>query len=333
MTAVSLSDSVASMFEPILISALKLIGFTGVGFALFSVPLLKRRVLTPFLFLTMNVLLPVYFIQRLPAGWADAIAGGWLWMLGFFAAFFVMTSVQAAIGYLLLRRYRNGGLSSSKRRIFIALAAVHNAGFIPLPILDVVAPQVITVYMFMYMLAFSLFMWSVAAPLVSGGGGFTLKLNGPLIGVVLGLAVAISGTYEVFPQAVRGAMTATADIALDCVLVALGGILATIPRTELQLRPELVRLTGYRFLLFPAATVAVALLIPLGSLSAEMQWGLRVALVLETAVPPATSLMLAAKQFGSAEDVSYLGSGILLTYAVSFVTIPLFLILATLLFR
>lgn len=322
------------MFTPILIAALKLIGLTGGGYLLFSIPVLRRRLLQPLLFVTMNGLLPVYFVHRLPMGWAGAMAGGWYWMAGFFVAYFAMTAVHVAIGTLLVRRSSALRAGGERRRIFIAICTVHNAGFIPLPILEVIAPPAITVYMFMYVLGFSLVMWSVAVPMVSGGGSiFRLRLNGPLVGVLVGLAVAASGLYPSVPAAAREALGSVGDIALDCVLVTLGGILATIPRAQLRVEPEFRSLALVRFLLYPAVLLLVAILLPLDALSPEMQWGLRVALVLQGVTPPATSLMLVAKRFGSAENTAYLGSGILLTYLLSFVTIPLFLVVSTLLFR
>jgi hypothetical protein len=187
--------------------------------------------------------------------------------------------------------------------------------------------------MFMYALAFNLVMWRVAVPLVTGEEKLRIKMNGPLVGVVLGLIVAASGSYGALPGPVTTVLGEAGSFGLDCVLVTLGGILATIPREHITIEPELIRLGVFRFVLYPAVLLLIAALLPLGALAPDIRWGLQVSLVLQGVVPPATSLMLVAKSLGRESDVRYVGSGILFTYPLSFLLIPLFLLLSVALFR
>ncbi len=294
------------------------------GYIAFQPQLLRRRLLPLLLSATVNVLLPLYFITEFSAGWESAVGEGWRWMPIFFFACVVMLGLQALVGLFLVRRVRT--FQSPHPRAWIALFAIQNVGFIPLPILAVIAPEAVNIYAFFFVLAFVLIFWTLVVSLVSSHGRFVFQPNMPLAGIVAGLVIAMFGLYDFIPALVQNVMEAFSAPALDLILFVLGGILATIPREELRYRREFGGLIAVRMLAYPALLLALLALIPFGGISAEMAYGIRIGLVLEAAVPPATNLIVATKQYGSEAQVHYMASGMLVTYLASFVTMPLFLL-------
>ncbi|HDQ13859.1 MAG TPA: hypothetical protein ENN41_03480, partial [Sediminispirochaeta sp.] len=185
-----------------------------------------------------------------------------------------------------------------------------------------------------YVLGFNLIFWSAALHLVSvNSKGFKFKLNAPLIGIMAGMLIAIFDLFDDIPGFVLPILEFSADYTLDMMMVLLGAVLGTIPKEDFKYRPEFGYLMLIRFVFYPLVILALAALLPLDFLSAELQWGIRLALVVQAAVPPATNIMLAAKLYGSEKQVHYIGTGILITYLASLASLPLFLSAATLLFR
>lgn len=302
------------------------------GFIVFQPVALRSRLLSPLVFITINVLFPLYFVHHFPTSWADAVDVGGYWMVVFFFACVFYIALQASIGRLLLSK-----LPALKKvehpREYLAMFAMQNAGYIPLPILAVIAPRVVLLYMFFFTFAFNLVFWSFAVSYIQGhGSGFRFRMNVPMIGMAAGLLFAVSGTYGYVPEFLRHALALNASVAMDLVLIVLGGTLASIPRDSLRYRPEFAWFIGLRQVAYPAVFLLVLWLLPLPGLSGELEWGIRVAFLLQAVTPPATNLLLVTKEYGTEEQVNYGGSMILYSYMASALTIPAFLILARLLF-
>lgn len=320
------------MFEPIFTTILRLALLGVLGFFIFKPELIRKHVLKPAMFVVMKVLFPFHFIWNLPRGWQKAVDAGWYWLVIFFSAALVMIGLQVGISRFFIRK--NGLLDTEQPRSMTALFAMHNAGFIPLPIMAALAPVEVNIYMFMYVLGFNLIFWSASIHLVRADAGkFEFKVNAPLIGIVVGMVIAVFDLFQYIPAVLVPFIKFAGTYSLDLMMLLLGAVLATIPRSDFKYRPEFGRLIGIRFILYPLIVTGFAALLPLGSLSPALQWGLRLALIVQAAVPPATNNLLAVKLYGSPRQVHYIGTGILLTYLSALVTLPLFLVFATVLFR
>jgi len=195
------------------------------------------------------------------------------------------------LGRFLVHRTRL--LQTEHPRELVSLFAVHNAGYLPLPILSVFAPQSLMVYMFFFVLAFNLIFWTVAVSYMSGRGRLVFRLNVPIVGIFVGLLLAVFHLYRFVPSIIR------------------------LP---------------IKLLIFPALFMIAMIFVPLRGLPPGLAFGIRLGVVLQAAVPPATNLMIVAKAFGTEKQVHYTGSGIIVTYLSSLVTLPLFLFLSTLLY-
>jgi predicted permease len=158
------------------------------------------------------------------------------------------------------------------------------------------------------------------------------KLNPPVVGILLGLLLAVTGWYDAFPGWVRAPFRWASVIALDAIMVVLGAVLASIPAAGLSFRREFGGLVLVKMLLYPLAVLGIMALIPLRGVDAEVASGIKLALVLEAAVPPATNVLVITKAYGTKEQVEYAGGAIVTTYAASLVLLPLFLIASRLVY-
>jgi len=309
----------------------KIFGLIIAGYALFQIKLLARRT-DLFLKIILNVFFPIYFIHNLSTGWDGAMSAGWYWMAVFFFSCCLMIGAQYLIAKLLIKKVSL--FQTPFSRELMILTAVHNAGYIPLPVIQAIAPQVISIYLFFYFLAFNLIFWSVTVSALSGGGKgrFVFKMNMPLIGLFTGIAVAASGIYGLVPDLIQTVFFYCGDLALYGVLVLLGAILATIPLSEIRFNGLFAWFVVFRMVLYPALFLAAFIFVSFRSLSAEMGRAMKTAFVLEAAVPPATNILIAARAFGRREQEVFIGNGIIHTYAASIITLPVFLLLSNLIY-
>jgi len=318
------ADYGCSMLGPILPAVGRLVFFTALGFFLFRAEPLRRRVLPPFIAVTINVLFPLYFIHDLSRNWEAAADAGWGWMLGSFFACVVMVGLQGLIGKCLTIYTK--GLASDQPREMVALFALHNAGYIPIPIMRALASGPILVYVFIYTLAFNAVFWTVAVGYFrQGSRSFIFRPNMPMVGLALGLVIAATDLYRFVPDGTVQVLDSAVPVALDLVLVVLGGILASIPREDLKYRSEFGRLVFWKMLIYPAVVLAALWLAPIAGLPGELAYALPPALVIQAAAPPATNIMIVARAYGSEEQVHFAGSAIIVTYVAAILTLPLFM--------
>lgn len=322
----------------------KLIGLVLVGYLLFREEGIRKRFLPLFTALIIKGLIPLYMITRYGSNWNEAVSYGAHWI----PIFFLLGGVTILFQYILVRglfgctRWFNR-VERGHRNDFILLFTIHNAGYIPLPIFESLVPNVVLVYMFAYILAFHLIFWSAAFRIITATPKekpkLRIRLNPPLVGILLGLILASTGLYQAAPALLTRPLEQVSSFALNGILVVLGGILAGVPHSSLRENREFLNFVLIRQIIFPAAVLVVVVglrlllkgpaLFPTGPIRIEETWRwLQLVLVIQAAVPPATNIMIAVQQFGTAEQLRYTGSGIIISYLGAAVTLPLFLLLA-----
>lgn len=304
----------------------------AIGFALFRHPWMQRTALRAYLTLILKILFPIYFVVRIPQGWESSAALGWPMLLALFLLCLVMMVMQGALAQRFASR-RWAGVSQPSS--YILIAAVHNAGFVPLPILERLVPDAVMLGMFFYLLAFNISFWAVAVPIIQSGHiGISRKafrLNAPLVGMGIGFLLALTGWHGFIPDSILQTAGRIGEISLDGALVALGGALAGI-REKMHFSREHWIFLGWRMVLYPLL-ILVAVALPWPGLGGPLGWGLRTMIVLEAAAPPATQTLVVTRAMGTPQQLHYTGGLILLSYLVSLLTIPVFVGSAVALFR
>jgi len=316
----------------VLLPVLRLFGFTIAGFLVFKIDVIQKALLKPFVWLFTTLIFPLYFIHLLPTQWSAGAESGWIWFGIFFAAYLVFLGVLVVAARLLVNRVPL--MKTEFPREFLVIFTMHNAGYIPLPIIAALAPAVVSLYLSFYIMAFVILFFTIAVWIIQGSAGRRRRftVNAPMVGIGLGLIVAVSGIYPHLPGWVRAPFQFASTIALDGAMVVLGAILASIPARALRYRREFGGYVIIKMIVFPAMVLGVMALITLRGVTAEVGAGIKLAMVLEAAVPPATNVMVLTKAYGTDEQVQYAGSAIITSYAAGLVLVPIFLILSRLIF-
>jgi hypothetical protein len=195
------------------------------------------------------------------------------------------------------------------------------------------APDALVVYLFFFFFAFNIVFWGVTVSLLSSAEeGFRFRINMPLIGLAAGVLVAAFGLYDYLPVSLRTVFSVTGEVAINLILVLMGGILATIPKESIFFSREFVRFILVKMIAYPALVFGALLFIPLENLRPAMAEGIKIVFVLQAAVPPATNNLIVARAYGSREQELHIGNGMFHTYAASLITLPVFIVLAILVF-
>jgi hypothetical protein len=291
-----------------------------------------QKLIHPLLFITINILFPLYFIDRFSAGWDEAVHIGWYWMLIFFAICLAFIVIQYMMGNVLTKRV--SVFKTGSRKELILMFTAHNFGYLPLPLLAPIVPDSVLIFLFFFIMAYNVMFWSFMVSFITEKGGprFTFKLNAPMIGIAGGLIIAIFRLYEFFPKFVSIPIHYSGEAALNLVVVLLGAILATIPVKHLTFKPVFGWFIFFKMILYPAAVLIILLFVPFPGLSKAMANGIKIALIVEAVMPPATNIMIATKAYGTEEQVNFVGNGIVITYIAALGVIPIFLLLTNVLF-
>ncbi len=321
----------AGMFQALLGTILRLAALAGAGFVFFRHPWMQKHALRPFVFAVLYVLFPFYLVVRIPAGWESAQALSPGFMVFMFLLSPVTLLVAGAFGAGLTRI---AGQRISRPGDFVILSAIHNAGFIPLPILERIAPEPIILGMFLYVTAFNASFWAVVAPTIRAGSfswrNLRVPLNPPIVAIALGFLLALLGVQDWVPARALQTATRIGQLGLDGALVALGASLAGI-REPLSLDSDHRWYAVGRMLVFPALALGLMAL-PLPGLSGPLGWSIRLLVIMQAAMPPATQTLVLTRAVGKPESVHYTGSMTVFSYAASLLTIPLFVSLSLWLF-
>lgn len=224
-----------------------------------------------------------------------------------------------------------------EKRPLLAMASLQNAGYLTLPIGQVLLPPEqfpqFALYVFLFILAYNPLLWSVGKLLVSGTGGkwrWSGLVTPPLIANVLALTLVFSGLREALPQSPIGpawtvltrAAAQLGEATIPVATFVLGASLGTIPLGLGGRVGDVLRVVLSKLLLAPAAAFLV--LTALGWRTGE--WGLvGFMLMLQAASAPATAIVLQIQTFGG--DLRQAGPPLVSAYVACLVTIPLWIAL------
>ena len=137
----------------------QLLGFILLGFFVFSFKSLSQRLLKPFTTLVVTVLFPAYFFFSMMRGFSDADSRDWGWFGLFFLVSIVTLGIQSLAGWLVAFRLHRKSFVPRFRNESVILLGIHNAGYLPLPILQPLVDERVFVYLFAYVAAFNVLFW------------------------------------------------------------------------------------------------------------------------------------------------------------------------------
>ncbi len=312
---------------PLTLALVKLLGLTLLGYILFSIPGAQGKPKRVFTHIIMNGLIPLYYLYNIPLSWGQSTEASPLWSGGVFFGSMLFLMVNTIFGRWLVKKLN---IQDPNKWTFPFLVGIHNAGYIPIPLLlSLNPPATIMTYMFIWNTAFNLYFWSYVISKFEKPKGFPLKLNGPLIGLLGGFIIAFTGIYTKYPEILNTTLEVVAPRGFDGVLILLGAILAGVNREKLHFHKEFYGLIGIRYLLYPLIAGVLLAVIPLGSgWDPHFTYTFKMGILIQTFAPPATNLMIITGITGQKEEtVNYTASGIVYTYLASFIIMPILLYL------
>jgi predicted permease len=213
------------------------------------------------------------------------------------------------------------------KRDTIPLAAMQNAGYLVLPVGQVLLPDDFdrfALYCFLYLLMFTPLFWSVGKFLTTsgpGGDGGAFRWRGlvtpPLVANLAALALVFTGARVFIPGPAAAAVRLVGSAAIPVAVFLLGASLGGMAHRYREHLADALRTISVKLMIIPLVTI---LLLSRTGLR-ESDPTLALMLVLQAASPPAINIMLQINTYGGNLERS--GTIILLNYIAALLTIPL----------
>ncbi|MFO7913014.1 MAG: AEC family transporter [Desulfotignum sp.] len=265
---------------------------------------------------TVNVFLPCLIVVKTVTQFDPS--GFTLWWI------LPLSGVLIAVTGLVLAALLFG--TKPEKQPFVAMASFQNAVYIVLPIGQLVFPDQfdrLALYCFLLILGQSPIMWSVGKVLVSGSRNTAIVwkdfVTPPLVATLAAIFLVVSGTAELLPQTLLSSMDLLGQATVPLAVFILGATLGSISFKDMPPLQDVFRVTGVKFVLVPAAAFAVMYGLGLYH-SLPLFCSL---MILQTASPPATNLILMVRNYGG--DTRSVASMMLLQYLVCIIAMPLWL--------
>ncbi len=288
-------------------------GYLCVRFRLFGEEGLRRLTIW-----AVNILLPVFIFERLVENFTfDQYRHWWAYpLLGV-----VMLLVGLAVGRVLTGRLK--GLTAPRE--FLALMSFQNSANIPLMIILYLFKgelrQQLTVHIFLYVIAFSVLIWTFGVWLLVGGKERGRKLevrqmfNPPFLATVLTLVFIALGGQRIVPPAILPPARFFGGFAFPLALFVLGGNLATVELKSVDKKVMGLYLLGKMLLLPLLAFGAIAVF--------RLSFSLGFLVLIEASVPSAVTLSLICRYYRA--EGRMINQALFFSHLMSMVTLPVFL--------
>ncbi len=236
---------------------------------------------------------------------AMTIGCGWV-LLGF------------AFSYLIAPVF--GLTKGSIRRTFGVSTGIQNYGFLAIPILATLFPGKETLgVLFMHSLGVELAMWTVGIMVLTGvtQAQWKLLLNGPMVAIVLGLALNYSGAHNHVPGVARTVFAALGQCAIPVCLLLVGATISDLMASSKSLFTGKMTMAGsclVRLILLP-----IPLLLAVATLKLAPE--LKQVLVVQAAMPAAVFPIVLARHYGGHATTAI--QVVIATTCASILTMPL----------
>lgn len=263
--------------------------------------------------LIINVLFPCFILEKILGNQAlddlrtITTAAG---------AGFVLIIIGFGLSYLAALAV--GMRKSDGLRTFSLVTGVQNYGFIPIPIIATLFASKATMgVLFMHSLGVEIAIWTVGVAILTGLNKAPWKhlFNGPIVAILLGLAINASGTFRHIPAEVNTSIAMLASCAIPLSLLLIGAAISDLISTRGWMRPYRRPLAAsvVRLAILPVVFIAFARFMPIGL-------DLKRVLAVQAAMPCGVFPLVLARHYGG--HVTTAVQVILATSLVSIFTIP-----------
>lgn len=290
-----------------------------IGFVLRRIRVLTGEADKSLMKLTVNVLYPMLVLSntignpallRLSSVFIPAVTG----------LCFVLFAMAAA--YFLAPLF--GLREDVTRRTFAVATGIQNYGFLAIPVLAAVfgAKNGTLGILFAHSLGVEIALWTAGITLMTGvyTAPWRKLMNGPLVAIVIGLAINFAGAGVYIPKAASSVIATLGSCAIPLSLLLIGASIFDLTRDnkwrgtwQSSFCACLVRL-----LIAPAALLTAIAFLPFPAL-------LKQVLIVQAAMPAALFPIILSRHYGGNPSTAVQVA--IVTTAVSFFTIPLVILL------
>ncbi len=216
-----------------------------------------------------------------------------------------------------------------KQRNMIAVSSMQNAGYLVLPIGQVVYPEHFTEFAlitFLFILGYNPILWTLGKYFVTSSDDkikFSYKtlITPPAVANISSLLIVLLGWQNLFPDVFVGSVDLIGRAAVPIATFVLGATLGTVSLKKFPKLINIVRVLFVKYLILPVVTILILYYFNIGKnypLLADF-------FVIQAAAAPATGLILQVRTYGG--DVPKVAGMMLITYVVCLLALPFWIAL------
>jgi predicted permease len=229
---------------------------------------------------------------------------------------------MSSIGFLMASGIFS--LDFKKKKNLIAVSSMQNAGYLVLPIGQVVYPDrfdEFAIITFLFILGFNPLLWTLGKYLSTSNDQhvkFTYKdlITPPAVANVISLLIVLTGIKDIFPSFFIEAVGLAGDAAVPVATFILGATLGTVSLKKVPIFWDSIRVLIVKYLFIPVLTIFILYhfkIYKINPLLCDF-------LVIEAAAAPAVGLILQCRTYGG--DTEKVAAMMFITYIVCLVTLP-----------
>lgn len=265
--------------------------------------------------LSINVAFPFFIFNQL-INHFDPLAQSHWWAYPLINIGLGLTGFLVAAACAILLRCK-------QPREWVAVSALHNAGYIPLLFITMLPagePQVIYPYMILSIVGFDLCLWSLGAWLIAYRTKAVINwrnfINPPLVAMTIAFIMVLLGLKGFLPDIVLKPIKVIGDSALAMAMLTIGGNLALTSFDQLKWK-EVSGAVLIKLIVLPVLALVFLCLVPVDPIFAFI-------LIIQACMPTSITLSVIARNNDNTRQ-DFINQAIFISHVLCAVTIPLFL--------
>jgi predicted permease len=300
------------------------------GYIVYKYLIQNEIVLTWLVRIIVHIFFPAYFFFTMLYGFRDTLELDLYWPFLFMA----LSACTLFFHWCMAGKLTESVADPRQKTMSRLGYTVHNAGYLPVPLLSNLVDPRVMIFLFFYIAVFNIIFWSYFTPRILGLKK-TIQLNSSVIAIFTGVIAGLFSLDTLLPSGFESFFGYFSTAILAAIMVLLGMILATIPIGFIEMKQILhgekhfFRNYIIRFILYPL--ILLFLLNIVLELDNFFFWSIAAVFFTEAAVPPATNLLVVAQLHGGLKEKQELGRDIFLHYVFSIVQLPVMIFLLILL--
>ncbi len=217
-----------------------------------------------------------------------------------------------------------------QQKNLLAIAAMQNAGYLVLPIGQIIYPtqfKTFSLLTFLFILGYNPVLWTLGKYLITSTNTSTVQIDWrkiitpPAAANIISLVLVMLGWQSIFPKPLIDSIHFLGEAAVPMATFVLGATLGAIVFKEMASWVEIVKVLSVKYILIPLVVVVSLWYFKIGisyPLLADF-------LVIQSAAAPATGLIIQVRAYGGQQQK--VASIMLITYVFCLIAMPFWIAL------